>query len=121
MKLRVLVVTAAAICGMASCASAPPGASPPVGCYDSTDMWDVRITDPLGTVGNVQMLYGSTDGTCGGAVSSISVGTLAQGGDGQVACNAAVGAGNWIEQVGLSTFTIPRSLAGYWMCLPPGR
>lgn len=118
MSARVLLIAAVAMSGVAACAPAAPTAGPALGCYDSTDIWDVRVTAPLGGVRNAEMLYGSFGGRCDGDITFVDVGTLAKGTDGPEACNEAASPGNWVEEIDLSTFTSPASLAGYWLCLP---
>lgn len=124
MRIALLLTLAALMLAMPSACtpSSPAPDSPALGCYDDPasgpfGYWDIRITAALGELHNVEMLNGSADGSCGGNVSATYVGTLARGDDGRSACDAAAGAGNWLEELDLEPFTVPESLAGYWLCI----
>lgn len=124
MRIGLLLSSAALIVGVSlGCTPLPPASvGPALDCYDDPALapfgyFDIRIIAPLGSRDNVEMLNGSADGSCSGTINAVFVGTLAEGEDGIAACDAAAGAGNWLEELDLEPFTIPESLAGYWLCI----
>lgn len=121
MKIAAMLGAALVIGSLAGC-TPPPAGGPALGCYDDPNepygTWDIRLTAPLGAVGNSEMLYGSSDGTCSGDIRFTYIGTIVRGDDGAAACDEAVGPEGWVEEIDLAAFTSPASLAGYWMCVP---
>ena len=121
MKIAAVLGAAILIGSLAGCTQ-PPAGAPALGCYDDPtepySTWDIRLTAPLGTVGNAEMLYGSSDGSCSGDVSFRYIGTIVRGDNAAAACDEAVGPEGWAEEIDLAVFTRPASLAGNWMCMP---
>lgn len=95
----------------------PPG--PPVGCYDAAGpggIGDLLITAPLGIHGNTGVMNNSYNGKCDGVVTPDNIGTLGRGSTAQVACDAALGAGNWSGALAGDRWDTPIRLTDYWVC-----